>query len=119
MAVGISSLSAVCRQFAAVVSDGINDEGDTTRIDVLVGTPAAAAPAETEQVQRLNLFFFRFEPAGFFPDTLPSQPWLLRMHCLITPFCTDEDGGTAGENDLRVIGRVLRLFHEHPVLTTE
>lgn len=117
MAVGISSLSAVCRQFGQVVSAGINDVPDNSRIEVLVGTPAAAATAagEGDADHRLNLFFFRFEPSGFFPDTLPGQTWLLRMHCLITPFCADEDSISAGENDLRVIGDVLRVLHEHPV----
>jgi hypothetical protein len=117
MAVGISSLSAVCRQFGQVVSAGINDVVDNSRIEVLVGTPAAAATAtgESDADHRLNLFFFRFEPSGFFPDTLPGQTWLLRMHCLMTPFCADEDSISAGENDLRVIGDVMRLLHERPV----
>jgi len=115
MAVGISSLSSVCRQFGQAVSAGINDVPDNSRIDVLIGTPAAAATAESDADHRLNLFFFRFEPSGFFPDTTPGDAWLLRMHCLATPFCSDEDSIAAGENDLRVIGEVLRLIHEHPV----
>ncbi|MDM0030049.1 Pvc16 family protein [Variovorax saccharolyticus] len=117
MAVGPSSLSAVCRQFGQVLSSGINDIPDNSRIEVLVGTPAAAATAggEGDADHRLNLFFFRFEPSGFFPDTLPGETWLLRMHCLITPFCADDDTISAGENDLRVIGEVLRMLHERPV----
>ena len=37
------------------------------------------------------------------------------MHCLATPFCVDENPIPAGENDLRVIGEVLRHFHENPL----
>ncbi|MBX3607171.1 MAG: DUF4255 domain-containing protein [Piscinibacter sp.] len=116
MAVVVSSLSSVCRQFGQRVSARINTP-TSTPVQVLVGTPAAAVPAESDDVQRLNLFFFRFEPSGFFPDKLPGEPWLLRMHCLVTPFCVDEDGVGAGENDLRVLGEVLRLFQEEPVLS--
>lgn len=115
MAVGISSLSTVCRQFGQRVAQRIS-QPDDTRIDVRVGTPATAAPGEGETVQRLNLFFFRFEPSGFFPDTLPGEAWRVRMHCLATPFCSDEDGITAGENDLRVVGELMRLLHEEPLL---
>lgn len=114
MAVGLSSLSQVCRSLAQQVSAGIN-AADRSRIDVLLGTPAAAAPADTDTNHRLNLFFFRFEPSGFDGDLLPGDTWLLRMHCLATPFCIDENPIPAGENDLRVIGEVLRHFHENPV----
>ncbi len=114
MPVGLSSLSQVCRNLAQQLSNGINAV-DRSRIDVLLGTPAAAAPADTDTNHRLNLFFFRFEPSGFDADLLPGETWLLRMHCLATPFCVDENPIPAGENDLRVIGEVLRHFHELPV----
>lgn len=114
MAVGLSSLAQVCRSVAQQLSAGIN-AADRSRIDVLLGTPAAAAPTETDNNHRLNLFFFRFEPSGFDGDLLPGENRLLRMHCLATPFCVDENPIPAGENDLRVIGEVLRHFHENPL----
>ena len=114
MPVGLSSVSQVCRNLAQQLSAGIN-AADRSRIDVLLGTPSTAAPADTDTNHRLNLFFFRFEPSGFDGDLLPGETWLLRMHCLATPFCVDETPTPAGENDLRVIGEVLRHFHESPV----
>lgn len=114
MAVGLSSVSQVCRSLAQQVSAGIN-AADRSRIDVLLGTPSAAAPTDTDNNHRLNLFFFRFEPSGFASGLLPGDTWLLRMHCLATPFCVDESPTLAGENDLRAIGEVLRHFHENPV----
>ncbi len=114
MAVGLSSLAQVCRGLADDLSDGINS-ATTSRVKVLLGTPAAAAPAESDTSHRLNLFFFRFEPSGFQSDLLPGQTWLLRLHCLATPFCVDEAPLNAGENDLRVMGEVLRHFHEQPL----
>lgn len=115
MALAISSLSRVCRSLGQVLSAGINDSAaDATRVEVVIGTPSIAASQESEVKHRLNLFFFRFEPSGFFPDNLPGETWLVRMHCLLTPFCSDEDGVAAGENDLRVVGEVMRFFHEQP-----
>jgi len=102
---------------ANFVSAGLN-EGDIT-VRVTLGNPGEA-PAETDH-HRLNLFFFRFEPFQFDPDSLPGENWYLRMHCLITPFALLEDSTSAGENDLRLVGEVLRLYHESPVfeLTVE
>jgi hypothetical protein len=115
MAIGLSAISQVCRRLSERLSDSINDSAENTRVNVLIGTPAAAAPGESDNNHRLNLFFFRFEPSGFDADRLPGETWLLRMHCLVTPFCVDETPVAAGENDLRVIGATLRFFHEHPV----
>ena len=115
MALAISSLSRVCRSLGQAVGAGINGTApDVTRVEVVIGTPSVAATQESDAKHRLNLFFFRFEPSGFFPDNLPGETWLVRMHCLLTPFCSDEDSVAAGENDLRVIGEVMRFFHEQP-----
>jgi hypothetical protein len=45
-----------------------------------------------------------------------DEPWLIRMHCLITAFGIDEDGILAGENELRLLGQMMRILHENPVL---
>ncbi|MDW8323761.1 MAG: Pvc16 family protein [Burkholderiales bacterium] len=118
MALAPSSLAQVCRRLADDLSEGINGT-TTTRISVLLGTPAAAAPADSDNDHRLNLFFFRFEASGLQPDVLPGETWLLRAHCLVTPFCVDEPPLSAGENDLRAIGEVMRHFHERPVFEIE
>jgi hypothetical protein len=117
MALIASSLSQVCKSISNFVSTGLN-EGDVT-VRVTLGNPGEA-PAETDH-HRLNLFFFRFEPFQFDADMLPGENWHLRMHCLATPFALLEDSTSAGENDLRLVGEVLRLFHEQPVfnLTVE
>jgi hypothetical protein len=113
MSLVASSLSQICKAIAQFASDGLNS-GDIS-VRVTVGNPGDAAPIESE-VHRLNLFFFRFEPFAFNPDLLPGETLLIRMHCLMTPFCLLEDSVSAGENDLRVIGEVVRIFHETPVV---
>ena len=53
---------------------------------------------------------------GFGSHELPNQTLWIRVYCIITAFAVDEDRISAGESDLRLIGEVLRLFHETPVL---
>jgi hypothetical protein len=42
----------------------------------------------------------------------------MRLYCLISAFGAPLDNVSAGENELRVLGEVMRLFHESPVLDT-
>ncbi|MCB1125254.1 MAG: DUF4255 domain-containing protein [Verrucomicrobiae bacterium] len=132
MALPASPLSKVCKEIRDHLISQIQvSEG--SKLTVVLGTPADAASTDAaDSTHRLNLFFFRFEPAGLFPDTLPGETGWLRGFCLITPFACDEsvEGGEepvdgspegagttigAGENDLRLIGEVVRVFHEKPV----
>jgi hypothetical protein len=113
MPLPLSSLSRVCRSVADFV--GTEIEASTHSVRVLIGSPAEAAKdAETEH--RINLFFYLVEPNGFLFGEDPGETWLLRMHCLITAFGAAESPVSAGENDLRLLGEVLRVFHERPVL---
>jgi hypothetical protein len=113
-----SSLSQVCRSIANFVSNGLNDS-DNFIIRVMIGNPADAVPGGTGGEHHLNLFFYLVEPAGFFPDTGPGDTWWLRLQCLVTGFGIAEDNVSAGENDLRLLGEVMRLFHETPVVDVD
>lgn len=84
-------------------------------IRVMLGNPREAAPGEAEADPRVNLFFYRFEPYGFNADRLPTETEFLRAYCLVTPFGAMEESISAGENDLRLIGEVIRIFNEYPV----
>jgi hypothetical protein len=113
MALPTSSLSQVCREIKNVVSDGLNASANAIR--VVIGSPADAVPGQSDTQHRINLFFYCIEPSGFFPGTLPGEPWWIRLHCLVTGFGIPEDQISSGENDLRLLGEVMRLFHETPV----
>jgi hypothetical protein len=69
----------------------------------------------------LNLFFYRIEPGGYPADGAAADPVYIRLHCLITPVTSDDGNGTtkvsAGENDLRLLGAVVRVLHAQPVLS--
>jgi len=109
-----TSLSRACRSIADFIQSSFTASGHP--IQVRLGTPAAAQPATTDTEHRLNLFFHRFEPMGFGSHELPNQTFWIRVYGIITAFAVDEDRISAGESDLRLIGEVLRLFHETPVL---
>lgn len=114
MALPQSSLSRVCRAITDFVGTGLNASSHSIR--VMLGLPGDAVPSSSGVEHHINLFFYRIEPSGFYGAVLPDEPWLLRLHCLITAFGVTEGTVSAGENDLRLLGEVVRLFHENPVL---
>jgi hypothetical protein len=109
-----TSLSTLCTAIREFVRTGVNAAANN--IDVSMGPPAEAADAADKH--GINLFFYRFEPGGFDANSHPNDPWRIRMHCLISVFGIQEDDIPPGENDLRLLGDVLRLFHESPVMDT-
>ena len=109
-----STLSQVSRSVADFVTEGL--DAANLSIRVMIGSPAAAAAKEAATEHRVNLFFYRLEPWDFDADALPGETGWLRLHCLITAFGVSEDNVSEGENDLRLLGEVVRLFHEAPVM---
>jgi hypothetical protein len=107
-----SSLSIICNSISQFVRTGLNAAANN--ISVSIGAPAEVA--DNDEDHRVNLFFYRFEPGGFDADAHPNDPWRVRLFCLVTAFGILEDSVTAGENELRLIGEVLRIFRETPVL---
>jgi len=114
MPIPVSSLSQICREVATFLGTELG--ATALSIRVLLGTPADAAK-EDNTTQRLNLLFYRFEPSPVQAGLQPGDPWQLSLYCLITPFAVKEGLVGAGEMDLRLIGEVLRVFHENPILT--
>ena len=107
-----SSLSRICKSVADFL--GVKMDAEPNSIRILIGTPSTAAE-EHDTDNRINLFFYQIEPAGFGVFG-PDETWLVRLHCLITAFGVTETPVTAGENDLRLLGAVVKAFHESPVL---
>ncbi len=111
MALPESSLSIVCNTIYSFVRLGL--DAVANNINVSMGAPADVS---TDEEHRLNLFFYRFEPGGFESGVHPNDPWRIRIFCLITAFGTDEGVVPTGENELRMLGEVIRLFREAPVM---
>lgn len=114
MALPETPLSQVCRAIAAFLADQLG--ASVHPIKVIIGSPADAVPKETDTDHRVNLFFYRLEPNEFTPAPDPDEIWRLRLNCLVTAFGVPEDSVSAGENALRLLGVVLRAFHERPLL---
>lgn len=98
---------------------------DASNFDVSIDTPAAASKSQKDSGGKslLNLFFYRLEPSGFYDAAGAQDRWYIRAQCLMTPFSADEaEGGVnntivpQGEIDLRILGEVLRYFHENPIV---
>jgi hypothetical protein len=116
MALAKSPLSQVCKGLRDHLNGALNAGGGSA-VTVVIDSPAATAGInDIDTKHYLNLFFFRFEPAGLFPDTLPGETGWMRTFCLATPFAFKEDSVGSGEGDLKLIGEVLRIVHEAPVL---
>src|SRR5688572_6826839 len=111
MALPTSSLSRLCKSVSEFLETEL--EANSNSIRVMIGSPAEAAKIEDEH--RINLFFYLVEPNGF-GDVAPNEVWRVRLQCLITAFGIAEGSISAGENDLRLLGEVLRTFHESPIL---
>lgn len=116
MPVPSSSLSVICDHIRDFVRTGI--DAAANNVGVTVGSPGGL---DTGTEHLLNLFFYRFEPSGFESGARPVVPWNIRMFCMVTPFAIDEQDGagstvSAGENDMRILGDVMRVFHENPIL---
>ena len=113
MALPETPLSHICAQISAYVrsEDGLNAAAN----NISVSTGAPADMGDGDDLHRVNLFFYRFEPYGFDADVRPDQVWRLRLFCLITVRGIDEDEIPAGENDLRLLGELLRIFRRQPV----
>lgn len=107
-----SSLSTLCKEIATFLENSIK----VTDVDVkvLIGNPKDAEDAAKKEKSKINLFFYRFESSGGFPDNLPTEMSYLKAYCLVTPFTVSTDEISAGELDLRLLGDVMRIFHETP-----
>ena len=112
---GISTTARTLRAFLARSIPGISEN------DISIAHPKRAFANPVDGKQQLNLFFYRIEHGAYPPDATDDSPWYIRVFCLVTAMGTDvvnTDNTTtgAGENELRLIGEVVRQMHAHPVI---
>jgi hypothetical protein len=110
MAIPTSSISIACEAVVKFVDLGLN--AGAHGITVSMGAPSAIK----DDVNRVNLFFYRFEPFAFQAGTEPKDIWRVSIHCLITVYGEDDQESSAGEKELRMLGQVIRIFREKPIL---
>lgn len=110
MALPDSSLYLACKALVDGLEEGI--QANTHAISIYLGSPADVASKSDEN--RLNLFFYRFEPSGFQAGVHPNEPWRIRMFVLVT--CMTETDQDQGIEDLRLLGMVMSYFNEHRLM---
>ena len=114
----ISVAALQLRQLLASEIDGLQQN------QIAIDYPKHGAEQVDKTEQGLNLFFYRIERGAYAPDATQEDPFFIRLHILITALGVDQTTNhgansltiSAGENDLRLIGEVIRLVHQHPTM---
>ncbi len=114
----VTSISLAARRLRAYLAEHIADLEET---GVFIDHPKHAIDRVEDGRQHLNLFFYRLEHDGYPAHATSDDPVYFRLHCLITALGADDNESIeelipAGENDLRLIGEVVRLLHQRPML---
>jgi hypothetical protein len=124
-----SSLSRAAYGLRVLLMTKIDEFDDIDRIKI--GHPAdTIKDLEDNNENCLNLFFYDVNYDGYPADGTSENPFYVRLHCLITAVGhkTQEPetaGGnnqrdvSKGENELRLIGEVMRILHEQPLLSVD
>ena len=112
MAVREAALATICKAVADIVDESVFADETAS---VTIGAPGENTSNANRN--RLNLFFYRFEPYDFNASAGSHDVLFLRTHCMITAFgvADAQTETSAGENELRMLSHVMRLFHENPV----
>jgi hypothetical protein len=115
----VSAMSDAANKLRNVLLDQIDDLDDVKRIRI--GHPNDTIGGMDAGLNNLNLFFYNVSYDGYPADGLSADPFYVRLYCLITAVGakTDSLSPSAGENDLRLIGEVMRVLHQQPVLSVD
>jgi hypothetical protein len=122
----VSSLSTAAYGLRDLLIQQIDELADVTH--VRIGHPGdTIKELEDNDQNSLNLFFYDVNYDGYPVDGSSDNPFYLRLHCLITavghktsepesPVSSNPRDVSKGENELRLIGEVMRTLHEQPLL---
>lgn len=122
-----SSLSTAAYTLRKLFLQNIDELSDINYIRI--GHPADnIKDLEDADENCLNLFFYNVNYDGYPSDGSSNNPFYVRLHCLITavgyktkepesPGSSNMRDVSKGENELRLIGEVMRILHEQPMLS--
>ncbi len=115
----VSAMSDVANKLRNVLLAEIDDLDDVKRIRI--GHPNDTIGGMDTGLNNLNLFFYNVKYDGYPADGLSANPFYVRLFCLITAVGAKADAlsPSAGENDLRLIGEVMRVLHQQPVISVD
>ena len=112
--VAVSSLSVAANELRSV----LHREIVGLAVDhIKIGHPEDTFDGMKPGVNYLNLFFYDVQYDGYPSDGSSEDPFYVRLHCLITAVSAKTSQPSSGENDLRLVGEVMRVLHEQPVIS--
>ncbi len=116
----VSAISDAANKLRRLFLDQIGDLADVKQIRIGHPKDTFEAMESEKDKNHLNLFFYHVAYDGYPADGLSADPFYVRLYCLITAVgATKEGAPSAGENDLRLVGEVMRVLHQQPVLALD
>ena len=115
----VSAISDAASKLRTLLLTGIDDLVDVKQIRIGHPKDTLADMDNEKDKNHLNLFFYNVTYDGYPADGLSNDPIYVRIHCLITAVGAKTgvlNAPSPGENDLRLIGEVMRILHEQPVV---
>lgn len=111
MAISVSSLSVAVQGIADFLDAEFGED-----VTISTDTPQKASErAKGGDKHLLNVFTYRVMPSGFHAASTSEEPFFIRIHALLTPFLSDQNGGIL-DADLRILGHAIRVLHSRPVV---
>jgi hypothetical protein len=115
----VSAMSDAANKLRNLLLDRIDDLDDVKRIRIGHPKDTLEDMEKDKDKNHLNLFFYNVSYDGYPADGLSEDPFYVRLHCLITAVGAKKGSPSAGENDLRLIGEVMRVLHQQPVISVD
>ena len=117
----VSAMSDAANKIRSLLVDQIDDLDNAGQIAIGHPDDTFKLLERAKDKNHLNLFFYNVSYDGYPADGLSEDPFYVRLHCLITAVGADKPSSTTspGENDLRLIGEVMRVLHEQPVISVD
>lgn len=118
----VSALSDAANKLRTLLLSGIGDLAEVKQIRIGHPKDTLEDMEKEKDKNHLNLFFYNVSYDGYPADGLSDDPFYVRIYCLITAVGAKSGALNApspGENDLRLIGEVMRILHEQPVVSVD
>jgi hypothetical protein len=115
----VSAMSDAANKLRNLLLDQIDDLDDVKRIRIGHPKDTLEDMEKVKDKNQLNLFFYNVSYDGYPADGSSEDPFYVRLYCLITAVGAKNGSPSAGENDLRLIGEVMRVLHQQPVISVD
>ncbi len=115
----VSAISDAANKLRGLLLDRIDDLEDVKQIRIGHPEHTLKDMEADEDKNHLNLFVYNVTYDGYPADGLSVDPFYVRIYCLITAVGAKNGSPSAGENDLRLVGEVMRILHEQPVIAVD